>query len=222
MTHLHHAFNTVSRTIAVAALCVASSYANASLITVETGMSTALAQKTGAGYQAVVEAAIAVKTAGYGAKTVAKFDGLNNRSLFGAAQNIATKYTVDFLVSEANAGSFSFRFGTDFTYGGAVFIDNALVAYNNSDMWWNNTYTVASEIFQFTSLLNAGTHTIEIFGLEPCCDGIAQGQFKSAKSTVFTTFSTTDGMNPAIPEPSSIALLGLGVAGLLASRKKFG
>jgi hypothetical protein len=212
----------VVRAICVAGMCFAAAGADASVITVETGTSKALAQATGAAYESVVEAAIAVPTVGYGKKTVAKFDNLTNHALFpsGASQYIATKYTVDFVVDSSNAGQYQFRFGTDFGQGGAVFVDNVQVALNKNDMWWGGAYTNTAQYFLINPTLLAGAHTIEIFGLDNCCDGYAQGQFKSAKMASFMTLSSTDGMSPAIPEPSSVALLGLGIAGLIAMRKK--
>ena len=48
-------------------------HANASTITVSTGFSTAGAQKTADAYKAVVDAAVAKPTLGYGSKTVASY-----------------------------------------------------------------------------------------------------------------------------------------------------
>lgn len=205
-----------ARTIALVAACAAATQAQATVITVSTGYSTAGAQATGALYRSTVLAAVAKPTTGYGTRTVAAFTGVTNPG--GASSNLATEYKLDFSVSAVNAGAFQFRFGVDFGNGGAVFLDGVQVAYSSTDMWWGNAYTNTAQFLAFTSTLAAGAHTIEVFGLDSCCDGGAQGQFKSSKATAFTTFSNVDGMN--VPEPGSVALLGLGMLGLMASRKK--
>ena len=90
-------------------------HANASTITVSTGYSTASAQKTADAYKAVVDAAVAKPTLGYGSKTVASYNALDNSGLFGSSTNIAFRSTIDFGVTAAQAGSWSFRTGVDFS-----------------------------------------------------------------------------------------------------------
>jgi hypothetical protein len=206
--------------ITLAALGMANCVVNASVITIETGYSTAGAQATGAAYKSVVDAAVATATKGYGTASLAQFDKVTNKALFGASANIATEYTVDFYVSAAKAGVFNFRVGPDFGFGGAVFLDNTQVALITKDMWWSNSYANNTQSFLFASNLAEGQHILEVYGLENCCDGSAQGQFKGPQATSFTTFGKTDGLTRAVPEPASIALLGLGFLGLAVSRKK--
>lgn len=71
---------------------------SASTITIETGFSAAGSQIDAAAYQSVVNAAIAIPSAGYGAATVAIYDNISNQSLFlgGSSTDIAFKSTVDF------------------------------------------------------------------------------------------------------------------------------
>lgn len=208
------------RTITLIAACVAATHANATVITYASGYSTASAQANGADYRSTVLDAVTTPMSGYGTTTLATFSGVSNGALFGSSSNVATEYKMDFSVAAANAGVFSFRFGADFGGGGAVFLDGTQVAYNKNDMWWANTYNNPSQFLAFTSTLSAGAHTIEVFGLDSCCSGGAQGQFKSASAAAYTTFSNVDGMNAPVPEPGSVALLGLGFLGMLASRKK--
>lgn len=207
-----------ARTLTLIAACAAAGHASATVITFASGYSTAGTQTSAAAYRSTVLAAVAKPTAGYGTKTLATFSGVNNAALFGANSNVATEYKLDFSVASASA--YSFRFGVDFGNGGAVFLDGVQVAYSTTDMWWNNNYNTPSQFLAFTSTLSAGAHTIEVFGLDSCCDGGAQGQFKAASAAAFTTFSNVDGMNPAVPEPGSVALLGLGMLGMLTARKK--
>jgi len=220
MKHSISTNSTVARAIGVACLSFAAASAGASVITVQTSLSNAPAQASAAAYKSIVEAAVATPTAGYGKQTVAKFDNLSNGALFGANSNVATEYTVDFVVSGADAGAYQFRFGVDFGRGGAVFMDNVQVALNTQNMWWSQSYANQAQYFLISPTLQAGKHTIQIFGLEDCCDGSAQGQYKSASMANFATLSATDGMSPSIPEPASVALFGLAAAALVASRRK--
>lgn len=191
-------------------------HANASTITVSTGYSTAGAQKTADAYKAVVDAAVAKPTLGYGSKTVASYNALDNSSLFGSSTNIAFRSTIDFGVTAAQAGSWSFRTGVDFSQGGALFLDGVALDVGTNDMWWNGSYTNSNGFLSGSSTMAAGNHTLSIYGLESCCDGFQQAQFKAGNSS-YTSFSSTDGLASvsAVPEPSTYAMLLIGL-GLLA------
>ena len=198
--------------IAVAAFA----HANASTITVSTGYSTASAQKNADAYKAVVDAAVAKPTLGYGSKTVASYNALDNSSLFGSSTNIAFRSTIDFGVTAAQAGSWSFRTGVDFSNGGALFLDGVALDVGTNDMWWNGNYNNSNGFLSGSSTLAAGNHTLSIYGLESCCDGFQQAQFKAGNSS-FASFSSTDGLASVspVPEPSTYAMLLVGL-GLLA------
>lgn len=191
-------------------------HANASTITVSTGYSTAGAQKTADAYKAVVDAAVAKPTVGYGSKTVASYNALDNSSLFGSSTNIAFRSTIDFGVTAAQAGSWSFRTGVDFSQGGALFLDGVALDVGTNDMWWNGSYTNSNGFLSGSSTLAAGNHTLSVYGLESCCDGFQQAQFKAGNSS-FASFSSTDGLASvsAVPEPSTYAMMLIGL-GLLA------
>jgi len=81
---------------------------------------------------------------------------------------------------------------------------------------------VLAQAVQCILLSNTTTRINE--GFERCCDGDQQAQFKAPSSSVFTTFSSTDGLNAvaAVPEPETYAMLlaGLGLIGFTASRRK--
>lgn len=198
--------------IAVAAFA----HANASTITVSTGYSTASAQKNADAYKAVVDAAVAKPTLGYGSKTVASYNALDNSSLFGSSTNIAFRSTIDFGVTAAQAGSWSFRTGVDFSNGGALFLDGVALDVGTNDMWWNGNYSNSNGFLSGSSTVAAGNHTLSIYGLESCCDGYQQAQFKAGNSS-FASFSSTDGLASVspVPEPSTYAMLLVGL-GLLA------
>ncbi len=208
--------------IAVSLIAVAAfAQANASTITLSTGYSTAGAQTSAGAYQSVVNAAVATPGAGYGTTTIASYNNVTNRGLFGSGSNIAFKAVINFGVSAADAGAWSFRSGVDFGKGGALFLDGVALNMKSNDLWWAGNYNNANQFLAGSSTLSAGNHTLSIFGLEGCCDGGQQVQFKAGKGN-FTSFSSTDGLVSAVPEPSTYAMLliGLGLLGFTARRKQ--
>ncbi|OEZ86434.1 PEP-CTERM motif protein [Janthinobacterium sp. HH104] len=196
-------------------------HANASTITVSTGYSGAGAQSSAADYQSVVNAAVATPGAGYGSTTIASYDNVSNSGLFGSGSNIAFKSVINFGVSAADAGAWSFRSGVDFGKGGALFLDGVALDFKSNDMWWAGNYNNGSQFFSGSSALSAGNHTLSIYGLEGCCDGGQQAQFKAGNNN-FVSFGANDGLISAVPEPSTYAMLliGLGLLGFTARRKQ--
>jgi hypothetical protein len=175
----------------------------------------------------VVKAAVKGHSTGYGNVVLPLFDNVDNHALFtsGSNQNIAFDYTVDFNVSKAETGNWEFRFGVDFGNGGAVFLDGVALGYKSNDLWWAGSYSNPSQYFDFTEAMGSGHHQIQVFGLENCCDGGQQGQFRMVNTDSFVTFGSKDGINPnsdatTVPEPASVALLGLGLLGFAATSRR--
>ena len=187
--------------------------AHASTIEIQTGNSTAGSQLSAAAYETTVDAAI---TGGTSA-SVSSYD-----DLVVGYSNYAFKSTVNFGVSAANAGTWAIRSGVDFGHGGAIFVDGVAQDFKTNDMWWAGNYENASQNFTISLNLSAGNHTLNIYGLEGCCHGDQQAQFKTAASGAnFTSFSSTDGLISAVPEPDTYAMLlgGLGLVGFMARRR---
>lgn len=193
--------------------------ANASVITVQVAATSPAAQASAAAYKLAVDAAIANPAAYKGSKSVAVYDNLAVKNYFGGISNYAFESTINFGVTAAQAGTWNFRTGVDFGFGGALFVDGVALGYNTHDMWWNNSYGSTNGSLQGAINLAAGNHIVKIYGLEGCCDGAMQAQFKAANASAYATFASTDKLN-AVPEPVSIATFGLGAGAIALIRRR--
>lgn len=212
----------MKRTLTIAMGVLASAvfaHAQASTTTIQIAASNAGPQASAAAYQATVDAAVA-----HGAKSsvVAVYENISNQTVFGGSNaNTAFKSSVSFGVSAAQAGAWEIRSGVDFGNGGALFIDGVALDFKSNDMWWAGNYNNASQHFSVGLNLAAGNHTLNLYGLENCCDGTQQAQFKFGGAG-FTSFSANDGLIAAVPEPETYAMLlaGLGLIGFTARRRR--
>jgi hypothetical protein len=165
-------------------------------------------------YQVAVDSAVASSPL----VALASYDSVNPGLSQGG--NDAFKATVTFGV--ADAGMWSFRAGVDFGLGGAIFLDGVAQSFKTNDMWWDGNYSNPSQHFAFTNTLTAGNHTLTIYGLEWCCSGPQQAQFKAVGGNAFVSFSNSDGLVSAVPEPETYAMMlaGLGLMGTMVRRRK--
>ena len=213
---------------AAALLALACLPAAASVITLQTRHSTAAAAPAGSTaqvgqyYANLVEGLLGQPPgAGFCDTTVSAYLALENSGTCGGGNNdIAFKFTVDFGISSAQAGTIAFQVGPDFGKGGAVFLDGALLAASNSDLWWSGNYGAASEVFSLQNIaIGAGNHRLSVYGLEGCCDGLQSAQYRLAGDTGWTTFSSTDALRD-VPEPLTAALVLAGLLGMVAVGRK--
>ena len=193
--------------------------ANASVITLQVATTSPAAQASAAAYKLAVDAAIANPAAYKGSKSVAVYDNLTVNNYFGSISNYAFESTINFGVTAAQAGTWNFRTGVDFGYGGALFVDGVALGFNTHDMWWNNSYGTSNGSLQGALNLAAGNHVLKVYGLESCCDGGQQAQFKAANAAAYQTFASNDTLN-AVPEPVSIATFGLGAGAIAFIRRR--
>jgi hypothetical protein len=205
--------------LALALLASLALTANASVITVQVATTSPAAQANAAAYKLAVDAAIANPAAYKGSKSVAVYDNLAVKNYFGGISNYAFESTINFGVTAAQAGTWNFRTGVDFGFGGALFVDGVALGYNTHDMWWANNYSAANGSLQGAINLAAGNHIVKIYGLEGCCDGAMQAQFKAANASAYATFASNDKLN-AVPEPVSIATFGLGAGAIAFIRRR--
>jgi len=176
-------------------------------------------QTSAAAYQSAVDAAMANTSAYKGSKSVSVYDNLTVKNYFGSLSSYAFETTINFGVTGAQAGNWNFRTGVDFAFGGAMFLDGVALTFDSNDMWWGNNYATSHGSLQGIAALSAGNHVLKIYGLEACCDGGQQAQFKAANASAYATFASTDKLN-AVPEPVSIATFGLGAGALALIRRR--
>jgi hypothetical protein len=155
-----------------------------------------------------------VPPAGYGAAFVPQFTNLSNHGTFGGSSgNIAFHTLITLDVAPSQAGIWNMQFGIDYGLGGALYVDGAVVDFRNSDMWWAGSYSNPSQLLSGGVNLGAGGHTIELFGLEGCCDGATQGRYQVGTQP-FQIFE--------VPEPGtvSLAVFAIGMFALCSARHK--
>jgi hypothetical protein len=155
-------------------------------------------------------------TAGYGDYSLTSWASVNNPG--GTHANVATH--IDAIFYTSIAGTWSFRIALDAGWGGTFLIDGVAIQTRDTDMWWNSSWGSTAQYLTGSLSLAAGSHTLDAYSLEPGGDGPGQGQFSSPTSGgVFTTFSATDGLSQ-VPEPCTLTILGLGLAGVGLIRRR--
>lgn len=153
------------------------------------------------------------------ATLLAEWDNVSNLGVFGSNNHFGWIGTINFHVAPGRTGDWSFRAGVDFGYGGALFLDGVALDWKSHDIWWGGAYTNPAQYLSGNATLDAGSHTLQIFGLENCCDGYTQVQFRAAGASDFVTFVGNDNVSP-VPEPSSLAMTGLGLAAVFALARR--
>ena len=135
--------------------------------------------------------------AGYGCSTVTDFTSINNRNLFSPPSNnsnIAFLSNHHFEVSAAEAGTWEFRFGGDYGYGGGMYVDDTVIEEAwNDDLWWGNNWSNTSETLEGSIVLSEGWHALQLIGFEGCCDGGTSVQYRSPSApTTWRAWSTVN------------------------------
>lgn len=139
-----------------------------------------------------------------------------------AGHNQHSHLNISFDVSNSNAGqNWWFQFAPDAGFGGAVYFDGNLVERKTSDLWWGYQWERSTELLDtLISDLDAGTHTLDVFWAEGCCNGSQSGRFSVDNGNSWLALSTDNLDAVGVSEPGTLALLGLGLAGLAASRRR--
>ncbi|MES1205472.1 MAG: CCXG family PEP-CTERM protein [Pseudomonadota bacterium] len=145
-------------------------------------------------------------TADIGCLNVASLNGLNNQSIPGGGSgNIGYHEAAVFVVGPAQAGTWQFRWGADFGRGGTLLVDGVELQSRWTDMWWSGAFSNPTQYLAGMVNLTAGTHIVEVFGFEDCCDGPGDAQFLSPDSVTWRDISTAN-LN-VVPLPCGSASL---------------
>jgi hypothetical protein len=155
-------------------------------------------------------------TSGYGDYSLTSWASVNNPG--GAHTNVATHFDASFYAT--SAGTWTFRIALDAGWGGTFLVDGVAIQTRDSDMWWNGSFSSPTQYLIGSIVLGVGSHSLDAYSLEPGGDGPGQGQFSSPTAGgTFTTFSTIDGLTQ-VPEPCTVAILGVGLASVGAVRRR--
>jgi PEP-CTERM motif len=192
---------------AALSLAVVAGAASASTITYQTGGSFESGLANSAAYVTAVTGMVGAPHA------ISSFDSFNF-----ALSNTAFEATITFAVTAPT--TFTFRAGVDLGGGGTMVLDGVELATHSNNMWWAGSYSNASQYFKGSEGLDAGVHTLSLYGFEDCCSGNMQVQFSTNHGESYTSFSSDDQLT-AVPEAQSFAMLlaGLGLVGTLARRR---
>lgn len=157
----------------------------------------------------------AAQTTAITSQSLGDFNGSTGRN------NGYDRLTVDFTVSAAHAGSaLFFQIAPDAGYGGELYLDGALLDQQTADLWWAYDWGNAGEVLEINGIPVAkGKHTLQAFWAEGCCNGWQGGRF-SLDGQNWQGLSLADLDALAVPEPGTIPMLGIALAGLLVLRRK--
>jgi hypothetical protein len=116
-------------------------------------------------------------------------------------------------------GSIAFQFGLDAGYGAQLFFDGTSLAKDTSDLWWSTNWAHPDVLEVEINPLVSGDHVLDLYWAENCCNGPSSGRFSVDGGSTWQALSTANLDAAKIPEPTSIAVLLAGLAGLGFARR---
>jgi hypothetical protein len=128
--------------------------------------------------------------------------------------------SVSFTVSDYVAGSdIAFQIAADGGYGGAAYVDGNLAQTRNYDIWWSYDWNNVDQLLLVTlNDVTAGLHVLDFYWAEGCCNGFQSARFNINDGNWLGL--SVNNIDSQIPEPGSLALLGLGLSAAFFARRK--
>src|SRR5262249_53198286 len=102
--------------------------------------------------------------------SVPSFAGLSNHGTIGG-QFSNNAYHVPINVTTTGSAPLTVRVGGDFGYGATLTADGVVLQERWADMFWGGSWSNATQYLQGTTTFAPGTHVIDVYGFDPCCDG---------------------------------------------------
>jgi hypothetical protein len=139
-----------------------------------------------------------------------------------SGNNSFSYLSIEFTVGGAYAASnFGFQIASDAGYGGALYLDGVQVDIDTTDMWWGMDWNAISEMLQANNLTSfTGNHTLEAYWAEGCCAGAQSARFTTDNGLTYREMSVANLAALNVPEPGTLAIVGLGLVALGSMRRR--
>ena len=156
------------------------------------------------------------------------FDGVGRAfNCDGAKANTGTQFTI----TGKNTGITQMQFGLDWGRGGfseIAFGKDSQVEKYTHNIWWGRKWRNSNVLnFEFAS---TGNFTMTLLGFEDCCNGINSARWRSVDvaggqpltrgAPQVGPWETLSVNATAVPVPSALSLIGLGLFGLAFGRRR--
>jgi hypothetical protein len=126
---------------------------------------------TNAGQAIALYNSLPTNVAGYGDGKISSLATYSNQqTVKGVDANIGYHMKVGITVAANQVGTWGFRVGPDFGYGGTIVVDGVPIVSNFMSMDWNNSFTNPSQSLTGQVNLTLGMHVLEVYGFDDCCD----------------------------------------------------